>query len=331
MPEISVIVPVYNTEKYLRRCVDSILAQSFTDFELILVDDGSSDNCGVICDEYAEKDSRVRVIHQENAKLSAARNAGLEIAQGEWIAFIDPDDWIHKDYLRLLLSAADKDTDVVVCGCMVTSSSDSNIDCLTKDLGFRFVSRSEIEKNRIARTRVWGRILKKEAIGTLRFISGTEPTEDSCFNELFFRSDMKFKMTDAKLYYYFMRPDSAIHNNMGRGTLPTVEQLLQHLPKIEDTKKRGRIISRCYKNVLHARYLEMLARDSRQIADQCKSLFRELKPWRKELSRKEQAVYTLFANVPFTYRLWRILDDPSLLKFEAEQRRRRRKGGLSSG
>lgn len=112
-PKITVIVPVYNVEKYLSRCIESILAQSFTFFELILVDDGSPDNCGVICDLYALKDDRIKVIHQKNAKVSAARNAGISIAQGEWIAFIDPDDWIHRDYLRLLYEGAKEETDIV--------------------------------------------------------------------------------------------------------------------------------------------------------------------------------------------------------------------------
>lgn len=85
MPKISVIVPVYNTEKYLHRCVDSILAQTFTDFELLLIDDGSTDSSGAICDEYAQKDSRVRVFHKENGGASSARNLGLDNATGEWI------------------------------------------------------------------------------------------------------------------------------------------------------------------------------------------------------------------------------------------------------
>ena len=89
MPEVSVIVPVYKVEAYLRRCVDSILAQTFTDFELILVDDGSPDNCGAICDEYAEKDNRVRVIHKENGGVSSARNAGLDAAAGNYICFVE--------------------------------------------------------------------------------------------------------------------------------------------------------------------------------------------------------------------------------------------------
>ena len=92
-PKISVIVPVYNVEKYLPRCIDSILSQTFTDFELLLIDDGSPDNCGKICDEYAAKDSRVRVFHKPNGGVSSARNLGLDNARGEWIAFIDSDDF----------------------------------------------------------------------------------------------------------------------------------------------------------------------------------------------------------------------------------------------
>lgn len=102
MPEISVIVPVYNVEKYLRPCIDSILAQSFTDFELILVDDGSPDRCGEICDEYEQIDKRIRVIHQENGGLSAARNAGLDVMSGEYVTFIDSDDVVNESYLNNL-------------------------------------------------------------------------------------------------------------------------------------------------------------------------------------------------------------------------------------
>ncbi|MBD5439033.1 MAG: glycosyltransferase [Treponema sp.] len=99
-PKISCIVPVYNVEKYLRRSLDSILAQTFTDFECICVDDGSSDGSGKILDEYAEKDSRFVVIHKDNGGVSSARNAGLDVARGEWIAFVDADDWISTDMLE---------------------------------------------------------------------------------------------------------------------------------------------------------------------------------------------------------------------------------------
>ena len=95
MPKISVIVPVYNTEKYLHRCIDSVLAQTFTDWELLLIDDGSKDTSGSICDKYAAKDKRIRVFHKENGGVSSARNLGRDYAQGEWVTFVDSDDYIE--------------------------------------------------------------------------------------------------------------------------------------------------------------------------------------------------------------------------------------------
>ena len=117
MPELSVIVPVYKVEKYLSKCIDSILAQTFTDFELILIDDGSPDRCGEICDEYAAKDSRIIVIHQQNKGVSAARNAGLEIAKGKYIGFVDSDDWIEPEMYQILIATANETaSELVICG-----------------------------------------------------------------------------------------------------------------------------------------------------------------------------------------------------------------------
>lgn len=106
MPEISVIVPVYRAENYLRACVDSILSQSFSDIQVILVDDGSPDNCGAICEEYASRDSRVVSIHQKNQGQAAARNHALPLAQGKWLCFVDSDDRIHPQMLEILYRAA---------------------------------------------------------------------------------------------------------------------------------------------------------------------------------------------------------------------------------
>lgn len=111
-PKISVIVPVYKVEQYLHRCVDSILAQTFTDFELLLINDGSPDNCGAICDEYAAKDARVRVFHKENGGVSSARNLGLDNAKGEWVAFVDSDDWVETQFLECFLE--DRNFDMVI-------------------------------------------------------------------------------------------------------------------------------------------------------------------------------------------------------------------------
>ena len=101
-PYVSVIVPVYNAEKFINECVNSILGQTMSDLELILVDDGSPDNCGAICDEYAIKDSRVRVFHQKNGGVCAGRNKGLSMATGEYVSFVDSDDYLEPDAIELL-------------------------------------------------------------------------------------------------------------------------------------------------------------------------------------------------------------------------------------
>ena len=115
-PEISIIVPVYQVEKYLNECIDSILAQTFTDFELILVDDGSPDNCPALCDAAAKRNSRVRVIHKQNGGVSTARNAGLDAAQGNWIAFVDSDDTVEPEYLEKMHKAVlETGADFAIC------------------------------------------------------------------------------------------------------------------------------------------------------------------------------------------------------------------------
>ena len=114
--KVAIIVPVYNVEKYLQRCIESILTQTETDFELLLIDDGSKDKSGLICDEYAQKDERVNVIHKENGGVSSARNLGIEKANGEWICFIDADDYVRQDFLSNIQQYLFGDVDIVHWG-----------------------------------------------------------------------------------------------------------------------------------------------------------------------------------------------------------------------
>lgn len=133
---ISVVVPIYNVEKYLKKCIDSILAQTYRHLEIILVDDGSPDNCGAICDNYAQEDGRVLVIHKKNGGLSSARNAGLEIAKGELIVFIDSDDWIDANYIEKLYNdISESGADVAVPAfCISFENGDCAVDSRLKEI-----------------------------------------------------------------------------------------------------------------------------------------------------------------------------------------------------
>ena len=135
MPIISVIVPVYNVEKYLNRCIDSILAQTFSDFELLLIDDGSKDKSGEICDQYAEKDDRIKVLHKENGGASAARNTGIDHAVGEYIMFADSDDYIGRNMLESLLGLIERQNDWAISSMeMVEDGKHTNIALRKKNI-----------------------------------------------------------------------------------------------------------------------------------------------------------------------------------------------------
>ena len=191
MPEVSVIVPVYKVEPYLHRCVDSILAQTFTDFELILVDDGSPDNCGAICDEYAAMDRRVRAIHQENGGVSKARNSGLDAAVGKYVYFCDGDDYVEKELLKDAVQAMagydmvvfNRD-DVDVNDCLVRCATDYHIESEKwNKLEYRSVFLTlNFFRWEIGST-VWCRLFRREIIdrNVLRFPENTVIAEDIYF------------------------------------------------------------------------------------------------------------------------------------------------------
>lgn len=124
-PKVSVIIPVYNVEKYIERCVDSVLNQTFQDYEVLLIDDGSTDNSGKICDKYSLKDSRIKVFHKENGGVSSARNLGIDSAKGEWICFIDGDDWVKENYLRVFFKNKVSLETIIYQGIMIENQWDN--------------------------------------------------------------------------------------------------------------------------------------------------------------------------------------------------------------
>ena len=212
---ISVIVPVYRVEKYLPACIDSILNQTFTDFELILVDDGSPDRCPEICDETAKRDARVRVIHQANQGLSAARNAGIEAARGAWLSFVDSDDFLAPDFLETLHDAAVRaGADCALCGVQLTDEAGQKIgQPLSVADGVR-TGRSILETlcraPEITYLVAWNKLYRRDVFQTLRYPVGMQ-NEDTYLAAELFDTVQTVICVSKPMYFYRQRADSIMH------------------------------------------------------------------------------------------------------------------------
>lgn len=212
---ISVIVPVYRVEKYLPACIDSILNQTFTDFELILVDDGSPDRCPAICDEAAERDARVRAIHQANQGLSAARNAGIEAAHGAWLSFVDSDDFLAPDFLETLHDAAVRaGADCALCGVQLTDEAGQKIGQLLSVADGVRTGRSILETlcraPEITYLVAWNKLYRRDVFQTLRYPVGMQ-NEDTYLAAELFDTVQTVICVSKPMYFYRQRADSIMH------------------------------------------------------------------------------------------------------------------------
>lgn len=225
---VSVVVPVYKVEKYIHRCVDSILTQNFANFELILVDDGSLDISSMICDEYAKKDSRIYVIHKSNGGLSDARNAGIDwsFASGdsEWLTFIDSDDWIHPQYLEgLLIAAGIYHTDIAICDYLNPDSF-----CpfkYLKEYIMDYMNSEEffVNHNTIA-TVAWGKIYKKSLFSQQRYPVGKLNEDEFLTYKLLFQNQ-NISFVRNQTYFYFRNTDGIMKSEWSPKKMDALEAL----------------------------------------------------------------------------------------------------------
>ncbi|MBE5873478.1 MAG: glycosyltransferase [Lachnospiraceae bacterium] len=228
--KISVIVPVYNVEKYLEQCVDSILCQTYDNLELILVDDGSKDGSGQICDCYAERDSRIRVIHQENKGISAARNVGLDVATGEYIAFVDSDDFIKPEMYEVMIGAiAENDADIVLCNyCKVTEEGEPEIDCkYVKNetaSGLEALEWLEREHN-WSYVVVWTRVYKKRVFQELRFKEKCIHEDEFIAHQVYLQCDKVTGVEES--FYCYRRNATSVTSVKGVKYLDGVEAMYE--------------------------------------------------------------------------------------------------------
>lgn len=210
-PLLSIIIPIYKVEDYLERCLDSVLAQTYENFQLILVDDGSPDGCGAICDRYAQKDPRIQVVHKENGGVSSARNAGLAQVKGEWIGWVDPDDWIDPDMYSYLMDAAlTGQADVVMCG-RVEEYGDH-----TKERSWekvRVLNREEamhhLLLNDDMQNLLWDKVWKRSVFEGMQFWQRRTYEDIAMMHRLFERIQCLVWLPEAK-YHYFQRPTSIV-------------------------------------------------------------------------------------------------------------------------
>ena len=212
---ISVVVPVYGTEKYLDVCVESLVRQTYGRLEIILVDDGSPDACPAICDRWAEQDKRIKVIHKKNGGLSDARNCGLKETNGEYVIFIDSDDWVEENMLEVLLSnALEHGVDIV--NCQFVGESDRR---KSTKLAPRYPSMLKtgreglllLNKDKIVTNHVWRNLFRKELLRDIAFPKGKNFEDIHVMHEIFFKSQKILFIGDV-LYHYFINPDGIVKN-----------------------------------------------------------------------------------------------------------------------
>ena len=231
-PLITIIVPIFKVEPYLRRCVDSIVNQAYRNLEIILVDDGSPDNCGVICDEYAIVDSRIKVIHKPNGGLSDARNAGLDIAKGDYIGFVDSDDFIHPMMFKDLFEQLEKnEADIAQCSFlrvsgdeMVNLSEPHNLKVISNMEALEYIYTPFCVDYIVA----WDKLYKKELFKELRFPKSKIHEDEFTTYKLFYRSK-KIVTTDKKYYYYFQSPNSIIRSGFSIKKLDYAEAMEERI------------------------------------------------------------------------------------------------------
>ena len=310
-PLVSIIVPIYKVEPYLRRCLDSIANQTYTNLEIILVDDGSPDNCPQICDEYAAKDKRIVVIHKENGGLSDARNAGLNICKGEYISFVDSDDWVDKRYIEILLDLAIKENaDITVgsCQCIAKDYSKTIISNFVEGepIIYPDILQEIFEKFNPSFVAAWCKLFHKQIIQQFRFPIG-KIHEDEYLNYRWFFLSKKTTYAPNAIYTYFIHSDSIT----GRNSKYDKIEIL-NLQKIFFEKNNINIAfkwiipSLCWEHLWE--YGQSTLKKDFTKASIHLSLFRSFAHKARSISQitlKTKIIFLFFAKYPLTYILYR--------------------------
>ena len=303
---ISVIVPVYNVEKHLEKCIKSILNQTYKDFEIILIDDGSTDKSSQICDEFAIKYNKIKVLHQQNRGQGSARNAGLEIAKGDYIAFIDSDDFIHPDYLRLLFQAStETDADISICNYLLFENDEivsfeneeiktitefNNYNVFLPDIVFNYRQQVMLEV-------VWNKLYKRKLFNEIRFPEVKIHEDTGIYYKLLF-SSKKIVFIENTLYFYYKNQKGTMASGFSEKKFACINFYLEEIDffkKVsEKDKKYNNIVKqsslRCAK-VFYGFYLNNAEYDFKN-----STLANDLKNEIKNVVKKNKAIQMNYDN-----------------------------------
>lgn len=310
--KISVIVPVYNVEQYLERCVNSIINQTYENLEIILVDDGSTDRSGEMCDSFAEKDERIKVVHKENGGASAARNRGLDICLGEYVTFVDSDDWLdihmYKDLMELMVNM---DADIVECNWEVIYDEMKDIkQPVTEVTVLRQVEAEKALFDGSGRATIlpWNKIYKKNLFKNNRFPEGMMCEDQWLLPKIYLKSKQSIYV-NQKYYYYYQSPNSVMRSSFGKKNLAALvafeetrklylENGLQDLVQWCDTAYSFLLIK--YYN------LSLKKLESRSIAQKIKGCFnKRLKEYLRNphLNKKQKLLLIGYYIMPQLYKV----------------------------
>lgn len=286
-PLISVIIPVHKVEQYIDRCVKSVVNQTYRNLEIILIDDGSPDNCPEICEEWARKDKRIKIIHKENEGVSVARNRGIDIATGDYVGFVDSDDWISEDMFEVLLENALKyDADISHCSFYKAASEEEYTVGLGTGNKFVCDNNKGIEeclKLESFILSIWNKLYKKKVLEGVRFEIGRYISEDTLFNFMAFKNAKKTIYDGDPKYYYFTRSDSAINSSFSRKNLDVIyftDRLCaltkEHYPDLLEYAERRDIVE----NILMINDI-LNANDTHAYSEEYKAIMSKLKAYSK--------------------------------------------------
>lgn len=252
---VSIIVPVYNVENYLEQCLDGILNQSYSYLEIFLIDDGSTDHCPAICDEYAKKDERVHVIHQRNSGLSAARNAGIDRAKGSFLAFVDSDDVVEPEMIRIMYEAMKRDSsDLVICNYRgmdeygkLLAGKHMAAGCWTRDDFWK----AYYEERVVFCAAAWNKLYKKEFFDDIRYPVRKLHEDQFVIHKIIEKSN-KISICEEVLYYYRQRSGSIMNVTYSVTRLDEVEAQLERAQAFLDSgefKWCAEAILRCFRAI----------------------------------------------------------------------------------